>query len=239
MLKNYLHKHVLNQPPRTYQSLDVAQRTFFAEFTGNENATTWCLCNSIKHLACAQMPTPLGLTWILMTIPWFLCSAAALVHEKLFRGGNVETWVLQVAATATITDVYIVCCKEKLTLEAGVRRYKWLDLFTKPLVHPFIATRACPLYKRPIQFRPDIMDFDFEVREYKNAMPLLHQKGGFSNMTFYKFHWLGCLAILWILVSGALCNQFQQLLSTILGFYVIRSVADISMRAEWDNWWTP
>lgn len=167
MLKNYLHNHVLNKPPRKYQSLEVAPQTFFAEFTGNDSAIAWFLCNSIKHLACAQMSAPLGLTWILIAIPWFLFSAAALVHENFFRGGNVQTWVLHVAATATITDVYIVCSKERLTLDDGVRRYKWLDLLKKPLVHPFIGTRACPLYKRPIQFRPDIMDFDFEVREYK------------------------------------------------------------------------
>lgn len=120
----------------------------------------------------------MGLTWLLYLGPWFVLSAAALVRAR----GDINSWVLHVAAAVTITDAYVVCCKQRLSLEECLRTYKWMDIFTRPQTHPLIGTRVCPMYQRPIEFRPDVMDFEFDLVEHQSSMPLLYEKKKKSNI---------------------------------------------------------
>ena len=255
MLKSYTKNYGTLPKGRVFRSIEEAKRNFFTEFSSRSDYMTWFLCSSIGPLARAQIAAPLGLTWFLYVVPWFCFSSAALINEK-WNGGNIMTWTLHVAVALTITDVYIVCCKENLTWEEGIHKYKWFDIFSKEQIHPLIGTHICPMYKRTVIFPPDKMDFDIEVVETKSSLLAIREKKKKEHSWQYR-NVILLLSVTTVLslcyflsfqvsrfdvdveeLSRILSRSCQKVAPSAILFYVIRFAVDHAMGTSWEAPWT-
>mmetsp|Transcript_675 Transcript_675/g.1421 ORF Transcript_675/g.1421 Transcript_675/m.1421 type:complete len:339 (+) Transcript_675:206-1222(+) len=234
---------------RSFSSLEEARRSFFQEYTNRNDYATYFWSSSIAYFSSAQLAAPLGLVWLGYAIPFFFCSVASLINEKCFAtDGNVLTWVIHVAIATTITDVYIVCCKEHLSWEEGIRRYKWLNVFNRPQVHPLMGVRICPMYKCSVIFPPDVMEFELEVREQRNSMPIVREKKTGNNSrtilllcnaaaVLIAFHfYLAPVRIDAETLVGVM-HSILRIAPSATVFYCTRFLVDRSIGTSWDNSW--
>ena len=148
------------------------------------------------------------------------------------------------AAAVTITEVYVVSCKEQLPLEDALARYPWVSgVFTKKQVHPMLGKAACPLYKRTLPFpvKGDIMDFDYDVVTSGVAKLKQRHENFFRNLLEYVYVSHVALAAL----AGYLCycdylDGQSMPFSWVLKvapyagtFYSIRVVTDWWLGVQW------
>ncbi|CAB9525789.1 expressed unknown protein [Seminavis robusta] len=233
-LQNYTEKHALKRSSSTlakrFTSLYEAKRDFFQEFCQESTGIHVDLTN----IAVPFLNHPMGLV-SLFNFSIFLASVPLLLVREfcISRSWNAPNILIcKLAASKTITDVYVLGCKHQIDFETTLHRYPLTaELFNNNQIHPLVGRAACPLYKREIVFpEGDCMDFEFDFIRVPGGQAFLRQHHASALWNL----WEDTLLSHYILVAGGILllwshglAQFVQVLALpMTAFYSIRTCVD-------------
>lgn len=225
---------------RVFTKLGDALNTFYLEFC---QETSSFMVHWIANSSSAFIMQPLGLHSIIGILYWVTLAPFMLAREILL-GGNALTFNCKMAASATMNEVYVVSCKEQISLEEALQKYPWFSgVFSQKQVHAMIGRAACPLYKRELPFpaKQHVMDFDYVVIESGLAKLKQHHDSILGNIleSCYASHVVLIGALLYFCFQDYLKgNVFSfSWLATVApyaaSFYPVRMLVDWSLGIKW------
>ena len=216
--------------PKVFTNLHEAKEHFFLELCQDTSAKII----SYGHQGTQMHNLPLGLSYLCVTVFFLALVPFHILREKLVFGGNPITFICKLAAAITVTDVYVVACKESLSFNEALTRYPWVSgIFVGEQIHPMIGKAVCPLYKRELEFPKDVMEFEYEVVE--GAMLGLRQR----RSSWAGRLWEDVLVCHYVLPLLALYLTYTDLswIRTVApyaaAFYLTRELIDWQLGIHW------
>ena len=229
-----------DRKPRVFSNLKDAVSTFYMEFCHESSSF---MIQFLSNSSTAYLRQPMGLHSALGVL-YFVTFSPLMLLRELYLGGNALTFNCKMAAASTLTEVYVVSCKEGISLEEALAKYDWVSgLFSKKQVHAMIGRAACPLYKRELPFpvKGDVMEFDYDVIDAGVAMLRQRQNTLLGNLKedLYVSHFVLVGLAIYLsywehLQSGLLSFSWVAALAPYAAvFYTVRVIVDWQLGITW------
>lgn len=238
-LQNYAKNYALSpQRSKRFTSLYDAKRDFFRELC--EESTG--ILVDLTNIAVPFVNYPLGIVSLINFSIFLMSLPFLLVREFLLTRSLQAPNILlcKIAASKTITDVYVLAAKDGIDFDTAIHRYPLTaDIFNNTQLHPLVGRAACPIYKREVVFpKGDAMDFEFDFVRIPGGQAILRPKHQSLVWKLWEeillAHYVLAVLALYLIHSQGLEQTVRVLGPPAAIFYAVRTLVDYSFAIPHD-----